>query len=956
MRFYENPEKTSASRLPERAYYIPYDSEKKALAGVKEESAYYLCLNGMWDFCYYERDADIPATDAIRFRDQIPVPSCRQMHGYGFPHYTNVNYPFMLDPPYVPDDNPCGVYQKTFSLPEGWDGRHTHIVFEGVDSCLELFVNGVCVGFSQGSRLQAEFDITPYIKSGTNTLLVKVYQWCVGSYLEDQDCFRLSGIFRDVYLLSREEGYISDIEIKADCKTISVSAGDYTVYDAEGKPADLQYPILWNAEKPYLYTVIVRGKTEYIPIKVGMREVSISDKSEFCINGVPVKLKGVNHHDTHPETGYTMTEADMRKDLLLMKSLNINAVRTSHYPPHPTFLELCDELGFYVIDEADLELHGFVYRDGVNAVSDAGKRYFDTRDNPEYWPNMNPEWEKAFLERMTRMVERDKNHPCVVMWSSGNESGFGVNQEAMLDWARKRDASRLLHSEDASRLGFHEYTDVFSRMYCSTGEMEAFAKDDAMRQPVMLCEYTHAMGNGPGDIGDYMDLFYRYPKLIGGFIWEWADHAVKTPDGLRYGGDFGEALHDKNFCCDGLVGCDRRLKAGSLNAKYVYQNFAAKLKGGRISVTNRYDFTDLSACRFVLRLNRDGEVLREQEIQISAKPHKTVTAENPFAKDADCKWGSYLELVQLGENREELGFVQMPLSEKKSQPLQEAPCNAIEETETDILVHTDICDYTIDKRRGNFVSIRKHGKELLAEPVKISLWRACTDNDRKIRFRWGLFDDNRSAENLNYLQNKVHSCTVHGNRVTVKGMLGGIARTPILSYLLRFDFAQSGGVTVCLQAELCKELQEDFFLPRLGLEFVLKRKNNAFSYFGMGPEENYCDMNRHARMGLYYSTAAKEYVPYICPQEHGNHTKTKWLSMSGGLEFDGAPEFEFVVSEYPAEELTRKMHADELKKSGYTHLRIDYKDSGLGSNSCGPVLLPKYRLDEKKIKFTFHMK
>ena len=506
MRVYEDFSTRSENREEQRAYYIPYDSLEKALNGKKEDSLYYKLLNGKWKFKYFERDIDY--SEEINGWDLISVPSCWQSLGYEKPGYTNLNYPYPIDVPYVPDDNPLGVYERTFMIDKDWKKKETFIVFEGVSSCAFLYINGKYVGYTQGSHLQAEFDISPYIKQGENTIRVKVLKWCLGSYVEDQDFFRFSGIFRDVYLLSREKKHIKDVYIKADDKEISVSADNYEIYDMEGnKVENLDNPILWNAENPYLYTVVVKGKTEYIPFKVGMRKISISEDKELLINGTSVLLKGVNHHDTHPDNGWCMTDEEIYKDLSLMKELNMNTVRTSHYPPTPEFLNMCDELGFYVIDEADVETQGFISRVGSHPF------VYDPEDTA--WPCSDPRFSEMFVERMKRMIERDKNHPSVIMWSTGNENAFGMNHIKMIEWGRERDSSRLYHSEDASRKGDNRYVDVISYMYPGYEDLEKLANDDNLDKPVFFCEYAHSMGNGPGDVYDYMEYFKKHKKLIG---------------------------------------------------------------------------------------------------------------------------------------------------------------------------------------------------------------------------------------------------------------------------------------------------------------------------------------------------------------------------------------------------------------------------------------------------------
>ena len=949
MRNYENPQRLHENREPSRAYYIPYDSLEKALKGDKSQSAYYKLLNGEWDFKFYNRDIDVP--DEISGWNKIPVPSCWQMHGYEKPWYTNVNYPHPVDPPYVPDENPCGVYRRDFEINENWSKRKTYIVLEGVSSCFDLFVNGEYVGFTQGSHMQAEFDISGYIKEGNNELLVKVYKWCFGSYLEDQDFFRFNGIFRDVYLLSREEGHIKDIDINVDCKNIFVSCDNFEIYDMDGNIADLENPVLWNAEKPYLYTVVVKGETEFIPIKVGMREVSISDKFELLINGVSVKLKGVNHHDTDAKKGFYMTEEDMRLDLIKMKELNINCVRTSHYPPPPEFLNMCDELGFYVIDEADLETHGFCNRK-IGC-------WYDSARNPGVWTCDKPEWEDAYIERAVRMYERDKNHASVIMWSTGNESDHGINHRAMIKWLKNRDTTRLIHCEDATRLGHLDIPDVASRMYLDINGLVEWAENKLIEHPVYLCEYSHAMGNGPGDVKDYVDLFYKYPKLIGGCIWEWADHTVLVDGVPKYGGDFDEPINDSNFCCDGLVFYDRSFKAGSLNAKYAYQNFACELKGDTLVITNRYDFTDLNETEFKLILACDGKVVEEHIISVNAKPHETVNVKIPFKTDYDCEMGVYLTVCQYDKTGYEIGFVQHEIkSEKPKVILDEGVVDFKEDVEN---IYVDACGikYTYSKLYGAISSIIKNGKELLDTHIKLTTFRAPTDNDKNIKKDW-MYDykgikDNMRADNFNRLCNKIYDVEIEGNKIIANGSLSGIARTPFMKFTTIYEFYKNGTVKINAKANISDAMMSAY-LPRFGYEIKLNKENDSFTYFGMGDSENYCDMHYHTKMGMYESNAQNEYVNYVRPQEHGNHIKTKLLKMGAGIEFIADDEFEFSVSEYSTEALEAAEHIDELIKNGKTNIRIDYKVSGIGSNSCGPQLLEKYQLNEKEIEFSFYIK
>lgn len=944
MRHYENICILNENREPQRSYYIPYDSLEKALAGDKSQSSYYKLLNGQWDFAFYKRDIDVPET--IENWDKIPVPSCWQMLGYEEPGYTNVNYPHPVDDPFVPTDNPCGVYRREFEIDKVWADRQTYIVFEGVCSCLYLYVNGEYAGYSMGSHLQAEFDISKYIRQGKNEIVVKVLKWCVGSYLEDQDFFRLNGIFRDVYLLSREQGHIVDVDVSADTERIYVNCDEYDVYTPDGKLVAPDFePVLWNAEKPYLYTVVVKGKTEFIPVKVGMRDIRVSEFGELLINGVSVILKGVNHHDTHPTQGYYETDEELRSELLKMKELNINTIRTSHYPPTPEFLNMCDEIGFYVCDETDIETHGYATREM------GGMGY----DNDYIWPCKNPEWKDAFVERAERMVERDKNHPCIIMWSLGNESNYGLNHEAMIKWIKNRDSSRLVHYEGASRdLGGNADIDVNSGMYYSMEQLKEAAENRDMR-PFFLCEYSHAMGNGPGDVKDYMEMFRTYPKLIGGCIWEWTDHTVIRDGVQKYGGDFGELTHDINFCSDGLVFSDRSFKAGSLAAKYAYQGFDVQpAEDGGLEVTNYYDFTNLDEFTLTLTLERDGEIIDSKDYVLSIEPHESEIIDYPFDNPADCDYGVFVTASLKDSKGYEVGMVQHEVDVAAYAVDFGEPFENFTEDRERIYIKGEGFSYVFNKHYGEIESMVKGGVEQLDGRVRLTLWKAPTDNDRHVRFEWGLYTNNMSAANFNRLFNKVYTVAVDGNSIIVYGSLAGVARVPAVNYTASYEFFTDGTVKVYLNALVDKSVKT--FLPRIGFEFTLPKANDSFTYYALGEMENYCDMNCHAKMGMYRSDADSQYVNYVYPQEHGNHYMARMLKMDQGISFVTDTEFEFNVSSYTSEAITEAMHTDELVKNGKTNVRIDYAVSGIGSGSCGPRLMEKYQINEKEIEFEFYIK
>ena len=949
MRIYENPEKTSRNRLDPRSYYIP---------GGRSE---YFLLNGDWNFAFYSRDIDVP--EEISDWDTIPVPSCWQLHGYEDPNYTNVNYPYPVDIPYVPDDNPCGVYQREFVLNEVW-GR-VYFVFEGVASCAFLCINGQEVGFTQGSHLPSEFDITPYVHAGTNTVRVQVLKWCCGSYLEDQDFFRMNGIFRDVYVLQRPEGHIVDVEMIPNDTAISLKiagTAEARIFAGEELLCRKTFtdtlafapenPVLWNAEKPFLYRVELEREGEILTFHTGLRSIAISDKYELLINGVSVKLHGVNHHDTSKFRGWCQTEEELRHDLELMKQLNMNCVRTSHYPPHPRFTQLCDELGFYVVLENDMETHGFCCQYTDQDI------YPDTDGST--WPTALPQWRKEHVERMQRTVEYHKNSPAVIMWSLGNESclwnvelcadKYETNHQAMAAWTKERDSSRLVHSEDALRVSKEPFTDLVSHMYTSVDQLEKEALDDSIRQPVFLCEYSHAMGNGPGDVYAYNALFDKYPKLIGGCIWEWADHVIVDEAGVqRYGGDFpGEKTNDGNFCCDGLVFADRSFKAGTYEAKAAYQPIRTGFESGRLWIYNRLDFTDLNEFTFVLEIQKDGEAVSRQEMVLSAAPNTKV--EIPVEYEAlDCRWGVTLNcMLMKGGNM-------------VARTQHELPCNVLVEEKSEngavlqqmgreVIAEGGGFRYVFSTHYGTFTSLVVNGVEQLTAPIRLGVLRAATDNDRNVQSRW--FQRNVwGCGNLDVPFHKVYDCRVSGNTIEADCSLAGISRAPIFRYTVRYTIFDDG----CIGVELEGKVRENaYWLPRLGFELDLPANHDRFCYYGMGPGENYRDMCHHAWLGRFESSADAEYVPYVHPQEHGNHMNVQELTI-GGLTFRGKDTFECAVSRYTALDLDRAKHTDELRSDGNVHIRIDYKMSGLGSNSCGPLVAEEHRLKEKDIRFAFEI-
>lgn len=923
----------SENRLKQRAYYIP--------EGAKTD------LNGSWRFKYCP-DGD--PESAVKW-GTIDVPSCWQTVGVCEANYTNVNYPYPYDPPYVPDENPCGVYEREITMN---DGGRTYLVMEGVSSCAFVYVNGVTVGYTQGSHLQAEFDLTPYA-FGKATLRIVVYKWCCGSYLEDQDFFRMNGIFRDIYLLNRPEDHIGDVEIITEGGDVAVRTDKTvkaTLKSPDGKKLfcgtidkngsiTVDSPLLWNAEEPNLYQLKLEYNGEKLFFDVGFRTIEISPERELLVNGRPVKLKGVNHHDTHRENGWCMTEKDLITDLKLMKELNINTIRTSHYPPSPVFLNLCDRMGFYVILETDLETHGVLRRY-------ANVNYSYDVESGE-WPTTMPEWKEAYVERMERAFERDKNHASVIMWSTGNESGHGENHQAMIRWLRARRPSALVHCEDASRLGY-DGADVCSSMYTSPYAMKRLAESDEKKQPLFLCEYAHAMGNGPGDLWEYWEVLGAYKNCIGGCIWEWADHTVLKNGVQCYGGDFeGELTNDGNFCCDGLVFADRSLKSGSLEAKATYAPFRLRFEDGVLYIKNRYDFTTFSGHKIYISVEADGEPLFETVVDdVATVPGEELAVLLPELP-TDCRCGLYANVELKIGNHSTLLQLELPCERTESE--NSAKPRSLSEDKTGYAVMYGDNGFHVSKKTGCIDAIVKNGKNILKAPLALSVLRAPTDNERNMAQYWYCYDT-WQGENFDRLFNKVYALSVGESEITVTGSLAGVSHVPFFRYVQKISFTDDG----CAHVELSGKIRENcVWLPRLGYETLLSG-NRAFEYYGAGPGESYCDMHHASPVGVYRSTAAKEYVPYVMPQEHGNHTLTSWVDMDGEFTVSAGKTFDLNVSRYSAEQLMKAKHTDEIGRSAGTHLRIDYKDSGIGSASCGYPLDPKWRLCEKDISFAFDIK
>lgn len=988
MRYFENLQKTSENRLPQRAFYIP------------EGEAVYSLLNGDWRFYYAKNGDTVDIEGTIKKWDKVEVPSTWQNTGYENPNYCNVNYPHPVDPPYVPMVNPIGIYEKDFNIADS--NKEAYFVMEGVSSCASVYVNGNYVGFTQGSHLQAEFDITPFVKEGKNTVRVAVRKWCVGSYLEDQDFFRCHGIFRDVYVLERPKGHIVDFSVVTennDTVIVKTAPDTFvtlydkgkvigaTVTDKDGIASiTVENPVLWNAEKPYLYEIELKKAGEIIYENVGFRVFGISPKNEFLVNGVPVKLKGVNHHDSTPHAGWVMTDEEIINDLKLMKELNINTIRTSHYPPTPRFLDYCDRMGFYVVLETDIESHGFSRR-----YADVAYGY-DVESND--WPATDPVWKNEHIERMARAYHRDKNHPSIFMWSTGNESGHGPNHVAMLQWLSTVEDKRLFHAEDACR-AYHRWdrnyniakeelekaiklnegideaeekllkaekdlekadedmrrTHVHSGMYNSLSQIENWAVTNRLNQPIFLCEYSHAMGNGPGDVYDYVEKFYNHDNIIGGCIWEWCDHTVIVDGVQKYGGDFeGELTHDGNFCCDGLVFADRSFKSGSLETKAAYAPFRFRYENGKITVENRFDFTNLNECKLTYVLACDGEALEQETVVLDVQPHTSGVIETKISFPEVCKYACTVSVTLADKSGNEFATLQQEIETEKESILDEIVGSAnIYEDTLFVYAQGENFKYRLNKQTANIDSMVICGKEILEAPVELSAYRAAIDNERRIKNKWFKIDI-WSGENLDFAQYMVYESSIEGNKITFKASIAGISRMPFFRYSLSYTISEDGTIKVELDGNI---RENTFWLQRLGFEFPFKKGNTEFDYFGMGPEENYCDLYHSCALDWYVSRAEDEYVNYVRPQEHGNHIKVRELSFGDKISFKAENTFEAAVSCYSINQILKAEHTDEIGDSKATYVRIDYKSSGIGSASCGPELEEKYRFNDKNIHFVY---
>jgi beta-galactosidase len=906
-------------------------------------------LNGPWRFALSPTVEEAPAGFADPGFDdggwaQLPVPAHWQLHGYGKPAYTNTRYPFPIDPPHVPTENPTGSYRRTVAVPAGWAGERIVLRFEGVDSCFAVWVNGHEVGTAQGSRLPSEFDVTEVVRAGTDNLVaVRVHQWSAGSYLEDQDMWWMSGIFRDVSLLARPAGGVDDVfvhagydggagtlrvEAPAGARVLVPELGIDIAASEEVRVGGVQP---WSAEVPRLYDVAVVTPGERVDLRVGFRTVRIAD-GLLTVNGNRVLLRGVNRHEFHPDRGRAVTEQDMLDDVLLMKRHNINAVRTSHYPPHPRFLELCDEYGLYVVDECDLETHGFVH---------VGWRGNPTDDLA---------WGDAFEDRMRRMVERDKNHPSVIMWSLGNESWTGRNLERMYRYAKDRDPGRPVHYEHCPD---GRWSDVYSRMYASQAETDLIGRreepargvdpvQDAARRaaPFVLCEYAHAMGNGPGGLTEYQELFEAHPRCQGGFVWEWIDHGLRTRDAqgrefFGYGGDFGEELHDGNFVADGLLFPDRTPSPGLHEfAKVIEPVRITGTPDGRLRVANLHEVLDLGHLRFPWTLEEDGTVVEAGELDVPpAAAGDTVELDLPAkAGGAAETWLTVRAVLAADEPwapaGHEIAWGQVQLAERPR--VSTTPGSGA---------------VALDRVRGVLIELAG----LAVDGPRLDAWRAPTDNDRIPEHSAA---DAWRAIGLHRLRHRVVDVRDEDASVVVRTRTAPAALDAGFSSTMRWTPLAGGGLLLDVFVQPDGEWPGP--IPRLGLVWSLPAQLDDVTWYGGGPGEAYPDTRRAARIGRFTSTVDAMQTPYVMPQENGRRTDVRWAELTGGgggvrIEAlpsdDGEPgTFAFTVRRWTSADLDAATHPVDLVPRDRVWLTVDLAHRGVGTASCGPDVLPQHEL------------
>jgi len=947
------------------------------------------------------------------------------MHGHGYPHYTNVVMPFNDLPPQVPAENPTGLYRTRFTVPADWDGRRIILHIGGAESVLYVWVDGQGVGLAKDTRLPSEFDLTAYVRAGaTHTLAAAVVKWSDASFVEDQDQWWMGGIHREVYLYSQAALYLEDVfvrgEVSADLRNASlavdvrVGAPDaeakgcrirVQLHDAQGRPVlrrpaegavhatdfwrhprkrirlsvPVKAPKLWSAESPNLYTAVVTligpdgAVLEHTSAQVGFRRIETRNR-QLLINGQPVLITGVNRHEHDDVRGKAVTREGMLQDIRVMKQHNINAVRTSHYPNDPQWYDLCDEYGLYVFDEANVESHAF---------------YQELSHDNRYAP--------AFLDRGLRMVERDKNHPSIIAWSLGNESGYGPHHDAMAAWIRQRDPSRVIHYEGAISFdwtGGKAATDLICPMYPQIDKLVAWARDRKSpdQRPLIMCEYSHAMGNSNGSLADYFDAFEQYHGLQGGFIWEWVDHGIRRRDAQgreywAYGGDFGDTPSDKNFVCDGLVWPDRRAHPGLYEYKHLAQPVRVETvdaRRGRFRVQNRRWFTGLADLRGTWELLVDGVVKAQgalPALKAAPRQQQAITVKYPaltlpmaaevhvnfrfFTRKATtwCEAGHEVAWQQHAVAAAAFKRTQAP----KSVAAQSGKVE-LTSTPTGWQVRAASLTFEVDRERGEIANLSRDGEIVLLRGPRLNVWRAATDNDGLKLFEFVNWGGARLLTDC--LKVGYDRMEAAGAKVTARGLRSGEAEIVIrsrwrcpgvkryITHTHTYRVGLAGDLEVTNDFDLDRRLPE---VPRLGVSLVLPQAQEQLSWLGLGPWENYTDRKRSALVGRYDSTVTEQYVPYILPQEHGNKCDVRWIELrddrGAGLRFTAlGRHFEASASHFTAADLYAAKHTTDLTPRPEVHLNLDYGQRGLGTASCGPDTLPQYRIPAGKYRLAFRVR
>lgn len=1002
MKTWENHQIDGINRMPARAHFLTFPSKEKALLNNNRYTHAFKNLNGIWKFMFldapeYSPEGFFNSDFDVTKMDDITVPGNWQLQGYGKMHYSDLWYNFPINPPYVPTENPTGIYKRTFFVEESYRDKKIIIRFCGVDSAYHLWINGKEVGYSKVARNESEFDITDLIRVGEeNDVTVRVYQWSDGTYLEDQDMWWESGIFRDVELIGVPKDGINDYKVIADLddeykngifkveaflrttKEVNVTfelvdAGENTVFTKtvvakEGKAcideviADVNH---WTAETPYLYKLFITVEddgqiVEVIPQNVGFRNIRLNGET-FLVNGVAIKFKGVNRHDYSPQNGRVVSREEIEKDIILMKQFNINAIRTSHYPNSYYLYDLCDEYGMYLIAETDLECHGFELTGDYKWITD------------------DPSWELAYVSRMTRMIERDKNHPAIIFWSLGNESAFGCNFRKMTDVAHEMDPTRLVHYEGDFDV---ESADVYSTMYTwiENPKKPYLMKDiiEKSKKPHIHCEYCHAMGNGPGNLKDYQDLVYAHDKLQGGFVWEWFDHGIEsfTESGekyYRYGGDFGDDPSNKDFCIDGLIMPDRTPSPGLYEYKKVIEPItttAVDIQKGIINLLSRYDFANLDRFNLVYKVMEDDVILQTGFMavpSIEARANKDITL--PYNLSAiKVKPGAHYyvnisyqlrEDTRYASSGHELATAQfeLPLYKEGIVVRPEGILNVEKEHTT---LHVKGANFSLDFNlvNGNLMNIVRDGMQVLSKGPRLTLWRAPISNDMEI------IDKLKKVYFLHLEHEVVMNIDYHMEGNILKVEVDTINSTTNSAWHFKTKYVY----TVCPSGDILIDVEgtpsgrvdlAPDMLPRIGVSMHLDKSMEHVRYFGMGPGENYADSKEAAQMGLYANTVDGLFTNYVIPQENGNHMGCKWVSMTNdrgmGLLASTEGDFNFSASWYEDKDLDDAKHTCDLVKRDYIVFNVDYKQNALGTNSCGQWQLDKYRAKFEDFKLSFRL-